>query len=475
VNGLVQWNGFWHLFQQWAARPRTSVGHATSPDLLRWTRRADALPGGAGQCYDGSVSVASVSGVLTPFLMIDGDCGHKGPGGVPCMESSGNGSTGGVTAVPADLSDPALESWDVSGPTTFVNCSGAAGPSPVIANPATGAPQLVAILGGGEALFEATSPALTAWRLANASFMPQRGGGGGLWHALPPSVDGAPGGRWPTHIFQANGALRDGAATFSLLAVDAALSAVTRVLPPVALDASSAVRYGTLSAVGGTSAGGAPGDARTLHVSWFAGAPPDPDCQPSNIDVGQLTALREVRFDPRLGPAGGLVELPIAEYASLRLGAIATNMSAPLPLAPAPLLALPPGAVALDVELNFTLPASGGEATFGFACSPLGADCGAAVSISVTAAPRVATMTVQPSGASVAFPLFDEDGPEVALRALIDVASLEVFAGGGRAVWSGALGYAGACAAAACSVAASAASEGGSASGVAYRLGSVFQ
>ena len=38
---------------------------------------------------------------------------------------------------------------------------------------------------------------------------------------------------------------------------------------------------------------------RTLHVSWFAGAPPDPSCRPSDVDVGQLTALREVRFDPR--------------------------------------------------------------------------------------------------------------------------------------------------------------------------------
>ena len=480
VNGLLQWGGVWHLFQQWAARPATSVGHATSPDLLRWTRRPDALPGGAGQCFDGSASVAVVAGALTPLLMIDGDCGHKGPGSEPCMESAGNGSTGGVTAVPADLSDPALAAWVVSGPTMFTNCSGAAGPSPVIVNAATGAAQLVAILGGGEALFEATSPALTAWRLANASFLPQRGGGGGLWHALPPSVDGAPGVRWPTHIFQANGALGDGGATFSLMAVDAARSAVTRITPPAALDASGAVRYCTLSAAGGTGAGGGAGDARTLHVCWFAGAPPDPSCEPGDIDVGQLTALREVRFDPRLGPDGGLVELPIAEYFALRRGLVARNASAPLPPAPAPLLLLPPGAVALDVEVNVSFPAGGGATTVGVACAASGGGCRLTLALSVAAGGGAASLAVQPGGAVIDFPLFAAtDGPAVPLRIMIDVASVEVFGAFGRAVFSSGLAYASACgggaAAAPCTVAASAAAEGASASGAAWALASIFE
>jgi hypothetical protein len=477
VNGLLQWRGTWHLFQQWAARPATSVGHATSPDLLSWTRRPDALPGAAGQCYDGSASVAVVAGALTPLLMIDGDCGHKGPGSEPCMESSGNGSTGGVTAVPADLSDPTLEVWLVSGPTTFANCSGAAGPSPVIVNPSTGAPQLVAILGGGEALFEATTPALTAWRLANSSFLPKRGGGGGLWRTLPLSVDGAPGGRWPTHIFQANGALGDGGATFSLMAVDASRSSVTRITPPAALDASGAVRYGTLSAAGGTGVGGGPGDMRTLHVSWFAGAPPDPSCRPSDVDVGQLTALREVRFDPRLGPDGGLVELPIAEYLALRRSLVARNASAPLPQAAAPLLLLPPGAVALDVEVNITLPAGGGAATVGLACAASGGSCGLTLTLTVSAG--IGSLAVLPGGASVAFPLFNSDGPAVPLRLMIDVASVEVFGAFGRAVFSSGLAYASSCgggaAAAPCAVAASAAVAGASASGAAWTLASIFE
>ena len=71
--------------------------------------------GGDQQCYDGSSSLVTVggpgSGTLTPMLMIDGGCGEKGPGSHGCMESSGNGSTGGVTAFPADLADPDLREW----------------------------------------------------------------------------------------------------------------------------------------------------------------------------------------------------------------------------------------------------------------------------------------------------------------------------------------------------------------------------
>ena len=43
--------------------------------------------------------------------MIDGGCGKKGAGHAGCMESSGNGSTGGVTARPDDLNDPNLTAW----------------------------------------------------------------------------------------------------------------------------------------------------------------------------------------------------------------------------------------------------------------------------------------------------------------------------------------------------------------------------
>ena len=164
VNSLFQFNGTWHLMQQWAARPRTSVGHVVSADLLRWVRVADVLASGAAgdeQCYDGSASVVRRGGMLTPMLMIDGGCGKKGPGGSPCMESTGNGSTGGVTAFPRDLTDPNLIQWDRSGPTQFTGCDGSSGPSPILTNAATGKQQLIAIHGGGEALFEALDDTYT--------------------------------------------------------------------------------------------------------------------------------------------------------------------------------------------------------------------------------------------------------------------------------------------------------------------------
>ena len=121
MNALFRFNGHWHLMQQWHARPQTSIGHAVSTDLLNFSRVADVLAAGetGGQCFDGSASIverSDVGGVggaarRLPMLMIDGGCGMKGPGSLPCMESLGNGSTGGVTAWPTDPADPLLVNW----------------------------------------------------------------------------------------------------------------------------------------------------------------------------------------------------------------------------------------------------------------------------------------------------------------------------------------------------------------------------
>lgn len=235
--------------QQWHARPATSIGHAISSDLLHFTRLPDVLTSGSSsdeQCFDGSASIVVRSGMRTPMLMIDGGCGMKGPGSIGCMESSGNGSTGGVTAFPTDVTDPTLSNWAKNGPTIFEGCDGSSGPSPVIVNPVTGQPQLIAIHGHGEALFEATSPSLTAWKMTDPAFLPARGGGGGLWHPLPPNVNGlsadAGSGRWPTHIMQLDASNGDGAPTFALVKVDAATSKVVNLSATVAVDLGTSVR-----------------------------------------------------------------------------------------------------------------------------------------------------------------------------------------------------------------------------------------
>ena len=90
----------------------------------------------------------------------------------------------------------------------------------------------------GEALFEANSDSLSEWTLVNPRFLPSHGGGGGLWHAMPPIVDpplntsahrvnGEQATAW-SHIMQLDGGgLADGGASFALMKVDSATSKLT--------------------------------------------------------------------------------------------------------------------------------------------------------------------------------------------------------------------------------------------------------
>lgn len=121
-----------------------------------------------------------------------------------------------------------------TGPTTFVGCDGSAGPSPIYTNSATGKHQLLAIHGQGEALFEATSDTFTEWEMVDKEFLGTRGGGGGLWHPLPPNVDGVTGGRWATNIMQIDDG-GDGRPTFTLVQVDVRRSTTVELQTPVEL------------------------------------------------------------------------------------------------------------------------------------------------------------------------------------------------------------------------------------------------
>jgi hypothetical protein len=177
---------------QSSLRPHTAVSHSVSKDLLSWERVTDVLQSGATadeQCYDGSASLVTRAGVLSPVLQIDGGCGHKQPGSIGCMESAGNGSTGGVTAFPADLKDPKLENWTkLSGPTVWHGCDKSAGPSPIWKNSHSGLFECIAIHGSDEARFVATDDTLQSWKMADPAFITGHGGGGGLWHELPLNV-----------------------------------------------------------------------------------------------------------------------------------------------------------------------------------------------------------------------------------------------------------------------------------------------
>ncbi|MGO2660599.1 glycoside hydrolase family 32 protein [Mycetocola reblochoni] len=77
-NGLVHADGLWHLFFQYNPEGsdwgNMSWGHATSPDLHRWTEHPVALRHGGGeQIFSGSVVADRGDGDATPLAPADGE------------------------------------------------------------------------------------------------------------------------------------------------------------------------------------------------------------------------------------------------------------------------------------------------------------------------------------------------------------------------------------------------------------------
>lgn len=70
--------------------------------------------------------------------------------------------------------------------------------------------------------------------MVDKEFLGTRGGGGGLWHPLPPNVDGVTGGRWATNIMQIDDG-GDGRPTFALVQVDVRRSTTVELQTPVEL------------------------------------------------------------------------------------------------------------------------------------------------------------------------------------------------------------------------------------------------
>ena len=320
VNALFRYGGTWHVMHQFRNRPRTSIGHQTSTDLLHWRRIADALESGNAtnqQCYDGGVSLVPhprANGGMQPLLMIDGGCARLNVSGPFCMESNGQ-NTGGVTAFPADASDPNLTTWvrQGNGPTRWEPCNGSAWPSPIWQNPITKKWELTAVRGNDQARFEAADATFTNWIQKDATFFTGiKGLGGGQWHKMPPNVPGTSGKPWATHVFQgALGTGFNGLPNFVMGVYDPANETFTNISRPMLLDGGGGVNYGQLSWQGGPD-GISVVDDRVLFVSWLRLTEhTPPDCG----TMGQLSAIRDLRYDPRLDR---LVHAPIAEYAALR-------------------------------------------------------------------------------------------------------------------------------------------------------------
>jgi hypothetical protein len=504
VNALFQFRGVWHLMQQWHLRPHTAVGHAVSHDLLTWQRVADVLQSGTTadeQCYDGSASLVARPGhELSPMLQIDGGCGRKQPGTLPCMESAGNGSTGGVTAWPDDLTDATLANWTKApGPTVWHDCNGSAGPGPVWRNPHSGLFECIAIHGAGEARFVARDDTLHSWKMADPEFLPAHGGGGGLWHTLPPNApgvaststagsgDGSGGARWATHIFQSNRAMGDGRPEFLLGVYDPVAETFSNVTVSRPVDHGQGVCYGQLSHQKADDGAPAPAgaDNRTIHVSWLAGrSEASTGSGAACATGGQLTSFRDLRYDPRID---ALVELPIDEYYTLRHPKPTLNISGvavkagPNATTIADVDGLTAATMDLEVELAVPHPwPMGAGISIGVRCETEGGTCANGTIITLTSngtlsstsepvavhggrAPTseaqqqqqaserqmvIASVSrwrecvkIRPSAPSpaAAFPLLEGEDT-VALRIMTDHRSIEIFAAGGRWVFSCGLG-----------------------------------
>jgi hypothetical protein len=119
--------------------------------------------------------------------------------------------------------------------------------------------------------------------------------------------------------------------------------------------------------------------------------------------VGSLTSFRDLRFDPRIGESGALVETPIVEYFGLRKGVLNTTRTVPVQSHPTIVVVLAAGPSAADIELNVTLPEAGVVSVgvgcgSGFTVAP-GTGCGLYVNLSTPMAAtcdaaRMVTMTI---------------------------------------------------------------------------------
>jgi hypothetical protein len=225
---------------------------------------------------------------------------------------------------------------------------------------------------------------------------------------------------------------------------------------------------------------------------------PKPPCSGDAVDVGQLTSFRDLRYDPRLGPSGRLVETPIAEYLTLR-GPVLAKTESTVTLSSkvaTTVFALPAGPTAADIELNVTL-TKGGSLELGFGCgssttrsSTSDADkattaagaAGCGYSLSLKASQEESTVTVCAATATTCttYPLLQHEvdalvssaGLSIPVRVMTDTRSIEIFVHDGRAAHSDAIAYA-ACENGPCNVSATAAGDGIALSAVAWGMGSI--
>ena len=191
---------------------------------------------------------------------------------------------------------------------------------------------------------------------------------------------------------------------------------------------------------GNTSLLPCPGHPETseAQVSWLIGPASPPDC----FGGGQLTCLRDLRWDPRVQR---LVESPIAEYRSLRRDLL-SNISG-IRLAPGGgRVVLHAGggggdAPVFDAELALSF-VEGAAVSLGLRCAAGDEACAGGLNLTLSFSrggdgSRSAQLSV--GGRQSAVPLLPSES-SVPLRVLSDRRSIECFVGeGGRGVFSASL------------------------------------
>jgi sucrose-6-phosphate hydrolase SacC (GH32 family) len=209
----------------------------------------------------------------------------------------------------------------------------------------------------------------------------------------------------------------------------------TNVSRPILLDAGGGVDYGSLSWTDDPAA-----EQRCLFVSWLRlteASPPDCGTQ------GQLTLIRDLRYDPRLDT---LVHSPIVEYQRLRSERpLFDDSTLRLPAGAPAITLFAPSArggatgISMDVEFNVSVPSALGaaSATLSVRCKSLPqCEGGANLTLSIGA--------LKPDGRrdvvldvrykyhfTVRFVMLSGE-VSLPLRVLSDTRSLEIFVANGR-------------------------------------------
>lgn len=439
-NGLVYADGEWHLFYQhnpfgisWG---HMSWGHATSPDLVHWRHLPVAIPESAG------VMAFSGSAVLD-----SGNTSGFGRDGRPPLVAVYTGASGGKQAQYVAYSTNRGRTWTPHAGNPVLDIGSAEFRDPkVFWHAATQRWVMVVSLATLHRVRLYASPDLKRWTPLS-EFGPAAATGG-MWECPDlfelPVVDGGghvQGARWVLVVNVNPGGIAGGsAAQYFLGRFDGTHFVADSLVPRTANPGAPGVRWADYGKdfYAAVSWFGAPaGDGRRVWIGWmndwqYAGAIPTSSWR------GAMSLPRTLAL--AAGPDGlRLVQQPAAELRTLR-GPVRQLGPRSIAEGSTPLRAEGVSGNALEIDATFDVPAdAAGAREFGLKVrtgrgeeTTIGIDPRARqLVVDRTRSGRVGFHHDFPSRETAPLPV--EHG-RVQLRVFVDWSSVEVFAGGGRAV-----------------------------------------